>query len=419
MTLPPRRLFGALALLLALAAPATHAETVRIAMIEMMSGPLGATGHNLLRSYQTFAETAARENWTGAGHTLEFTGFDNKGSPQESLALLKTAIDQGYRYVAQGTSSEIAAVLIEALNDHNARNPGREVLFINHAAVDPDLTNQKCSFWHFRFDAHVDMKMEGLTSLMAADPNVKKVYLVGQDYSFGRQVSRAAHEFLQRKRPDVEIVGDELHPIGRVRDFSPYVARIKASGADTVLTGDWGSDLALLIKAAREADLKATFYTYYAGMSSGVMNTMGADEVGRVKQIGNWHANIENFPGKDVQEAFRRKYKENFYATPTYTIVAMLTKAIAKAGSTEPLKVALALENLSIRGFAGGDVTMRAEDHQVQGTLFLSTWAKANGRDVRFDEEDTGYGWKPDRSLAPQTVMLPTTCRMQRPVAAR
>ena len=51
-----------------------------------------------------------------------------------------------------------------------------------------------------------------------------------------------------------------------MKDFAPYVAKIQASGADSVITGNWGSDLALLVKAAKDANLKADFYTYYAGV---------------------------------------------------------------------------------------------------------------------------------------------------------
>lgn len=399
----------------AFCAPAARADTVKIAVIETLSGMLAPTGQNLMKSYQTFAQMANQQNWTGAGHTIEVTGFDNKGSPKESLALLQAAIDQGYHYVAQGNGSHIAAALIDAINRNNAANPGKEVVFLNHSAVDPDLTNQKCSFWHFRFDAHSDMKMEGLTNLIQADPSIKKVYLIGQNYAFGQQVSRAAREYLKRKRPDIEIVGDELHPIAQVKDFSPYVARIKASGADAIITGNWDNDLSLLIKAAREADLKARFFTYYAGMSSGVATAMGAGEVGKVMQIGNWHSNVENFAGKDIQEAFKQKYKENFYATPIYTIVSMLSKAIKEARSTDPLRVAFALEDIRIQGLAGGEVRMRAADHQVQGTLFISTWTKTNGRDVRYDEADTGYGWKTDQRINPAAVEQPTTCQMARP----
>ena len=259
MTYPTRSLIAGIALSAAMASPAVLADTIKVAFIDPLSGPFAPVGQNLLRSYQAVAEIANREKWT-TGHTFEVTGFDNKASPQESLTVLKAAIDQGYRYVVQGNGSGAAGALIDAINKHNERNPGKEVVFLNYAAVDPDLTNSKCSFWHFRLDANSDMKMEALTTYLAKDKSIKKVYIIGQNYAHGHQVTRAAKEYLKRKRPDIEIVGDDLHPIGSVKDFSPYVAKISASGADVVITGNWGSDLALLVKSAREADLSQFLY---------------------------------------------------------------------------------------------------------------------------------------------------------------
>ncbi|MDB5763759.1 MAG: branched-chain amino acid transporter substrate-binding protein, partial [Herminiimonas sp.] len=250
MTIRLRPLVLASSVAAVIAAPAAFAENVKVALIETMSGAFAPIGQNQLRSYQMFAETANKEKWAG-NNTIEFVAFDNKGSPQESLTQLKAAIDQGYRYIAQGNGSGVALALIDAINKYNERNPGKEVVFFNHSAIDPDLTNSKCSFWHFRFDANSDMKMEALTGFMARDKNIRKVYIIGQNYAHGHQVTRAAKEYLKRKRPDIQIVGDDLHPIAQVKDFSPYVAKIKASGADTVITGNWGADLALLIKAAK------------------------------------------------------------------------------------------------------------------------------------------------------------------------
>src|SRR4029078_9517902 len=127
----------------------------------------------------------------------------------------------------------------------------------------------KCSFWHFRFDADAEMKMAALTDAIAQNTHSKKVYLLNQDYAFGQAVARAAREMIPKKRPDIEIVGDELHPLGKIKDFAPYVAKIKATGADAVLTGNWGADLSLLIKAGKEAGLNVNYYTYYAGISGG------------------------------------------------------------------------------------------------------------------------------------------------------
>ena len=396
----------------ALCAPLSFAETIKVAFIDPLSGPFAPVGQGLLRSFQMVAEVGNREKWA-PGHTFEVTGFDNKASPQESLTVLKTVIDQGFRYVVQGNGSGAAGALIDAINKHNERNPGKEVVFLNYAAVDPDLTNSKCSFWHFRTDANSDMKMEALTSYLAKDKNIKKIYIIGQNYAHGHQVTRAAKEYLKRKRPDIEIVGDDLHPIGSVKDFSPYVAKINASGADTVITGNWGSDLALLIKAARESDLKANFYTYYA-YTTGVPTVMGATGVDRVKYVGTWNVNNETYSGKDLIEAFKKKYNDDYYAVTTYSALQLLGKGVVQAKSTDPVKVAFAMEGQKFKTL-NGDIEMRKSDHQLQQPLYVATWVKANNKDVKFDQENTGYGWRTDQKIDAFVASQPTSCAMKRP----
>ncbi|MDO8298492.1 branched-chain amino acid ABC transporter substrate-binding protein [Lacisediminimonas sp.] len=394
------------------AAPAAFAENVRVALIETMSGAFAPIGQNQLRSYQMLAETANKQKWAG-NNTLEFVPFDNKGSPQESLTQLKAAIDQGYRYIAQGNSSAVAMALIDAINKHNERNPGKEVVFFNHSAIDPDLTNSKCSFWHFRFDANSDMKMEALTAEMMKNKALKKVYIIGQNYSHGHQVTRAAKEMLKRKRPDVQIVGDDLHPIAQVKDFSPYVAKIKASGADAVITGNWGADLALLIKAAKDAGLTANFYTYYAS-TTGVPTAMGAAGADRVKYVGLWNVNNETYAGREIVEAFKKKYNDDYYIMQTYSVVSMFSQAIKATNSTNPVKVAFAMEGMKTKSL-NGEVEMRASDHQMLQPLYIATWSKTNNKDVRFDQENTGYGWKTDVKVPTYIASQPTSCQMKRP----
>jgi branched-chain amino acid transport system substrate-binding protein len=403
----------ALSVAAALAAPGmASAENVKMAFIDPLSGPFAPVGQNILKSWQYIAEMANKDKWAGS-HTFEIVGFDNKASPQESLTQLKAAIDQGYRYIIQGNGSGAGLALMDAVNKHNERNPGKEVVYLNYAAVDPDMTNGKCSFWHFRFDANSDQKMEAMTSFMAKDQNIKKVYIIGQNYAFGHQVTRAAKEYLKRKRPDVQIVGDDLHPIGQVKDFSPYVAKIKAAGADTVITGNWGADLALLIKAAKEADLKANFYTYYAA-TTGVPTAMGSAGADRVKYVGYWNPNNEKFTGQGIVEGFKKKYNDDYYTMATYTGLAMLSRAFKEAKSTDPVKVAFAMEGMKVQSL-NGEVEMRKSDHQIQQPLYIATWVKVNGKDVKFDQENTGYGWKTDQKLDTYVATQPTSCQMKRP----
>jgi branched-chain amino acid transport system substrate-binding protein len=389
-------------------------KTVKIAFIDPQSGLMAPVGTNILRSYQLVADIANRENWA-KGIKFEVVPFDNKLSPQESLNALKAAIDQDIKFMVQGNGSSVALALSDAVTKHNERNPGKEVLFMNYAAVDPDLTNSKCSFWHFRFDANSDMKMEALTSFMAEKKDIKKVYLLNQDYAFGHQVRRAAKEYLARKRPDIQIVGDELHPLAKITDFSQYVAKIKAAGTDTVITGNWGSDLALLIKAAKDAGLSANFYTYYAG-TTGVPTAMGASGIDRVRFVGYWNLNNDKIgsTGEKIYKEFKEKYKDDWYTMATYSVIKSLSEAFNKSKSTEPVKVAFALEGLKFQS-VNGEVEMRNTDHQLQQVLHVASWQKVDGKQVRFDQENTGIGWRTEKVLDSFVAAQPTSCNMQRP----
>jgi len=389
---------------------AQKGETVKIAWLDPLSGLMAAVGTNQLKTFQFLTEEFNKKN--AAGVKFEIIGIDNKLSPQETTSALRSAMDQGARYVVQGNGSGPALAIIDALEKNNARNPGKEVLYLNYAAVDPDLTNSKCSYWHFRLDADTSMKMEALTTFMKDQPDVKKVYLLNQNYSHGVQVAKYAKENLARKRPDVQIVGEDLHPLAQVRDFAPYIAKIKASGADTVITGNWGSDLSLLIKAANDAGLNnVKFYTYY-GTVSGTPTAMGAASAGKVYMVGYGHYNM----GGEIQRLsteFNKKFKEDLYTSAAYTSLQMLVDGFVKAKSTDPVKVAAALEGMRFKSF-NGDVEMRKTDHQLQQGLYVAKWEKAGGK-YPVDAENTGYTFVPVKYYEPYVASTPTTCEMKRP----
>jgi branched-chain amino acid transport system substrate-binding protein len=410
------RSLAAAALALAAALPAHAQEVVRIAYIDPLSGPFANVGEPGLKQFQFMADELNRRNAI-PGVKLEIVGFDNKVSPQESLNVFKQVVDRGIRYVTQGNSSAVALALSDAVQKHNERNPGKEIMYLNYAAVDPDLTNSKCHFFHFRLDANSDMKMEALTTELAKDKSIRKVYLINQNYSFGQAVTRAAKADLKRKRPDIEIVGDDLHPLGQVKDFAPYVAKIKAAGADTVITGNWGADMSLLVRAAKDAGLNVTFYTYYAGFA-GVPTAMGEAGVDRVKQITEWHTNVPSRELERVNAEFKKKYNLDWWFLRVHTGLNMFAEAMKRAKSTDPAKVAQQLSGMKYTT-EFGEVEMRAADHQMIQPLYISTFvrtaAKGGPKDVRFDVENTGYAFRTDVRIEPYVSAQPTSCQMKRP----
>ena len=389
-------------------------------MIETLSGPFANTGEAVFRNLVWAAERVNARGGVqlpGGARPLAIARYDSKGQSEEALSALRAAMDDGVSFIAQGNSSATAAVLLDALNKHNEREPARRVLYLNYSAVDPILTNEKCSFWHYRFDAHADMRMAALMDVLQDDRAVGRVYLLGQDYSFGQAVLREARRQLGARRPDVAIVGDELHPMGRIKDFLPYAAKIKASGAHAVITGNWGNDLTLLVKAAREAGFDGKFYTFY-GNALGAPAAIGDAGIGKVIAVADWLPNLPTPQSEAFYQAFRQRYPkpaDDYVHMRMQLMVEALVQAIEKAGRVEAGAVGLALEQASV-SLSGQSGSMRAADHQFQQGLVVGVMDRQGAPGVRFDVEGSGYGFRVVKQIDARRAELPSTCVMQRPV---
>jgi branched-chain amino acid transport system substrate-binding protein len=394
---------------------------IQLAMIEGMSGPFANTGEAVLRNLVWAVE---RVNARGGVATadgkrlLVLNRYDSKGQNEEALTSLRAAIDAGAQYVFQGNSSANAAVLMDAIQKHNEREPNKRVLFLNYSAVDPALTQEKCNFWHFRFDAHADMRMTALMQVLKQDIKLKSVYLIGQDYSFGQAVLREAKQQLTSLRPDIQISGDELHPMGRVKDFLPYASKIKASGAQAVITGNWGNDLTLLVKAAKEVGFEGKFYTFY-GNALGAPAAMGDAGVGKVLAVAEWMPNVAGAESVKFYQAFKQRFdkpSEDYVHLRMQLMMEALVQSIEKAGSSEPLAVALQLEKAEV-SMGGQRGKMRSQDHQFQQPLVVGIMAKQGGSEVPFDLEGSGYGFKTVKQFKASEVELPSSCKLLRPAS--
>jgi branched-chain amino acid transport system substrate-binding protein len=402
----------ALALVLS-AAPADAQGTIKIMYTDPLSGPFAQVGDQNLQQFKYIIDYI---NGRGGalGRKFELVSFDNKSQPSEALLALKAATDQNIPVIMQCSGSNIAAALIEGVDKHNERNPTNRIVYVNCGAVATELTNEKCSYWHFRMDAHVGMKAE--TMVRALPKDVTRVYLLNQDYLFGQSVQRDVKTFLGKLRPDVKVVGDELIPLGKVKDFSPYITKIKASGAQALLTGNWGPDMTLLIKAGMDAGLDIRYYTMYAHLGGGA-TAIGPAGNGKVRSVMPFHENIAVETGKTDTEGWTRQFRSqhdfDFYAAGFRTIFEFLQAAMNKAGSADPLKFAQALEGLTITDMLGHQVTMRKPDHQILSEYFVGVFTKG----VKYDSEKTGLGWKTETTVLPKDLDQPNTCNMKRPTS--
>ena len=407
-------LAGTVATLTLALGDALAGETIEIAFIEPLSGPFALQGQERLTIFRAAAEEINLAGNLLGGGRFEIVPYDRKGKTQDAINQQKQAIDHDVRYIAASVSSAVNAIS-DALVKHNARNPNHSILLLDFNALDPALTESKCNFWHFRFEAHADTQVNILTEYMARQPSIRKVYLINQDYSYGQAVSRAANAMLRAKRGDIQIVGDDLVPLNKVKDFSPYVAKIRASDADSVLTGNWGSDLSLLIKASNEAGLRANYYTLLSFLP-GTATSIGAAGAERILTLASWHMNAADAIWEKKLLAFKQKYQtvSNLDYLPAFRVMEMLTKAMNKAGTTDPAKVAYVLEGMRYMG-PSGESWMRTEDHQMIVPIYIARLAKAGQTGVKHDAEGTGYGWKTEAVFEAKDMIPVLKCQMERP----
>lgn len=415
MPVPFRFAAVALAALLAASAQAQPA-TYKIAYIDPLSGPFANVGELMLSHTQFAVDDINAKGGVLGGTRLQLLQFDSKLSAQESQSALQAAIDQGARAIVTGGSgSSVVTALVLSVARWNQRNPGKELLVLNHSSIDPEMTGKACSFWHFQTEANTAMKMKALANYIKKTPDVKKVYLLNQDYAHGKQWASYGRQLVGLARPDIQFVGETLHPIGRVKDFAPYLANIKQSGADSVITGNWGQDMTLLLKAAGDAGYDLRYFNHSAGSIPGTVLAASQAKLGQLTWVAEWHPGQADTPRVDaLAKAYKAKTGKEFLAPRIDFTPRMLAAAIDKAGSTDTPKVAAALENLSFDSVVG-PVRMRAEDHQLLLPQVVNTIAPVDGKAVKVGWDGTQYGFRTDAVYSGNELAQGTDCKMIRP----
>ena len=394
--------------------PAQAAEdTIKIGYVDPLSGAFAQQGDASLKHFAYLFERINAEG--GAlGKKFEIVPYDSKSQPAEALIALKSITDQNIPFIMHCAGSNVAAALIDGVSKHNARNPNNRVIYLNCGALASDLTNDQCDFWHFRFDANTGMRAE--TLVRSLPKTLQSVYLINQDYLFGQTLQKETKLYLAKLRPDIKIVGEELIPLGRVKDFSPYISKVKASGAQAMITGNWGPDLNLMMKTSVEAGLDLSYYTYLAHVVGGA-TSVGAMGENRLFTVTEFHPNVpseqKSAAGEEFVAKWRASHDFDLFQMNNYALLKMLASAINKAGSTDAYKVALALEGQTVKDPMGHDYIMRKEDHQMLEPLYAAQFVK----DVKYDSEKTGFGWKTVTAVEAADLAQPTTCKRKRPAS--
>ncbi len=403
----------AIALLLPMAAPAS-AEALKIAIIETLSGPQASTGL-LFKTAVEYGVAKLNEAGGYGGEPIELSGYDNQGGPVGAADRVKAAIADGARIVVQGASSAVAGQITEDVRKYNLRNKGKEVLYLNVGAEALALTGEKCHFHHFRFNPNAQIRVGALAPVMKnAGVLEGGVYSINQNYSWGTDMDAAIKSFAEPV--GYEVVGETLHDVNKIQDFSPYVAQIKASGASAAITGNWSNDLLLLMKAASDAGLTARFGTAFLDQPGNIANAGDIAEGHFL--VGPFNAEAAGDAGAQFMEdykAFAGHYPVYIEPQTVFAIqmLGLALQEVPEEGDTIDINaIAAALENVTTTTPMGA-VAMRAADHQIQLPMVVSTVSP----DAVYKVDGTEFGFAPVQVLTAEEASSPVqdSCEMKRP----
>lgn len=341
---------------------AIAADVVKLGVDEVRSGAFKSNGDRIIWGIKAAVKEA---NDAGGilGKKIELVIEDNQMKGEIAVQKLKKMIlKDGCQIIIQGSSSGVGGAIAQQM-------PRYKKIYLDTCAEAIGITGKNFTPYTFRTCLNAGMHVKGLAQYFGKKGH-KKVFLINQDYSWGYDVAEYYEKFIKMIAPDTQIVGKEFHKVFN-KDFAPYISKIQASGADYIISGNWGTDMTQLIVQSRNLGLKIPIGCCF-------LDDDAVMAVARESAMGCIQANMYLL-GVDTPKA--RAFEDTFHKSsggkwPSFVIMEayigtkMYFEAVKKAGTFETEAVIKAFEGLTWEGPVG-TLTMRKEDHQNQTPVVI------------------------------------------------
>jgi len=252
--------------------------------------------------------------------------------------------------------------------------PRLKRIYLDTNAEAMGITGENFNPYVFRTCLNAGMHVKALANYFGNKTDLRKVFLINQDYSWGYDVAKYYEKAIKEIAPDTEIAGKEFHPVFN-KDFAPYVSKILASGADYVISGNWGTDLTQLVVQSRKLGLDIPIGATFLD-DDGVMGIAQEAAQGCI-QANMYILGIDTEKAREFEQTFH-KYSggkwPSFVIMEAYIGTKMFIEAIRKADSFETEEIIKAFEGMTWEGPIG-PITIRPEDHQAQTPAVIAKYA--------------------------------------------
>ena len=343
------------------------ADAVKVGVLLPFSGVYAALGKEIDAGFQLGMQEF------GSNLDVEFVREDSAGDPGKSIAKARKLVLQDKVDVMTGiVSSAVAGALRDFV--HGAKVP----LMITNAGNN-SVTGEKCSPYITRFSFSNGQVNRPMGKWMAEN-GIKKVYTLAPDYTAGHEMIDGFSETF--KAAGGEIVGGEYTPFRKTKDFGPYLAKAKSSGADAVYTFYAGGEAIAFVKQYDSFGLKAELPLYGSGFLTSPLyvNAEGDAAVG-VKTVLHYAPTINS----DVNNTFVQKFQSlndgrspSEFSVAGYDAAQALSKAI-RAGADDRASIASAMSKVSFQG-PRGDVSIDPETNNIVQPMYVYETVKVQGK---------------------------------------
>lgn len=214
-----------------------------------------------------------------------------------------------------------------------------------------------------------EQQVPPLVDNFVVQQGASKFFLIGSDYAFGRGMLEFARAYIEKS--GASVVGEEYLPMDG-SDWTSVVSKLKASGADAIITSTaGGAPNVTLTKQLRSSGVMLPYGNL--AVDEGTAKSMGAEASG-IFLSASYVTSIDSPENKGFLAAMDKKFGSelrtpNDLSVPQYEAIYLYKAAVEKAGSTETASVLEALSSVSFTGPRGA-ISM-SKQHHAPLTMYL------------------------------------------------
>ena len=359
------------------AAPAAAQDPIRIGEINSYKAQPA-----FLDPYRKGWELALEQvNAAGGinGRKLEVVSRDDGANPGDAVRVAEELVSrEKVDLLAGGFLSHIGLALTDFARQ-------KKVFFLASEPLTDKIVWQNGNRYTFRLRSSTYMQTAMLVP-EAAKAKKKRWALVYPNYEYGQSAAATFKEQLKKLQPDVEFVGEQAPPLGKV-DAGAVVQALADLKPDGIFNVLFGADLA---KFVREGNTRGLFKgKTVLGLLTGEPEYLDPlkDEApeGWIVTGYPWYG-IDTPDHKAFLDAYRKKYNDypRLGSVVGYSMITSLAAGLKKAGSTDPEKLIAAFEGLEFPS-PFGKASFRAIDHQSTMGVFVGKTAVKDGKGLMVD----------------------------------